>query len=83
MLPVWQAGPVWSTSTRSVSASQSARTSRTRCRHPEVSPFFQSFWRERLQNTVYPVFRVSSSDSRFIQATMRTSCVVASCTTAG
>ncbi len=41
VVPVWQAGPVWSTSSRTVSPSQSSRTSRTHCALPEVSPLTQ------------------------------------------
>ena len=48
-VPVWQAGPVWSTRTSSVSPSQSSRTSRTRWVWPEVSPFTQYSPRLRLQ----------------------------------
>ena len=47
--PVWQAGPVWSTSTSSVSPSQSSRTSRTAWVWPDVSPLTQYAWRLRLQ----------------------------------
>ncbi len=39
--PVWQAGPVWSTRSRTVSPSQSSRTSTTRWVCPEVSPLTQ------------------------------------------
>lgn len=48
-VPVWQAGPVWSTVSSRVSPSQSAWTARTRCRWPEVSPLRHSSPRERDQ----------------------------------
>ena len=48
--PVWQAMPATdSTRSSTVSASQSRRTSTTRCTWPEVSPFFHSDLRERDQ----------------------------------
>src|SRR5690606_41896462 len=41
-VPVWQAGPVWSTRSNTVSASQSSRTSRTCCVWPDVAPLTHS-----------------------------------------
>ncbi len=65
--PVWQAPvPSWATRTRRASRSQSARTSTTRWRLPEVAPLGQSSWRERLQNQVVPVARVFWRASRFM-----------------
>ena len=48
-LPVWHAGPAWSTTTRSASPSQSSRTSWTFWTLPEVSPLTQYSRRERDQ----------------------------------
>ena len=53
-VPVWQAGPSWSTLTSSVSPSQSSRTSLTHWRWPEVSPLTQYSWRLRLQYVARP-----------------------------
>ena len=40
-VPVWQAGPVWSTCSRTVSPSQSTATETTAWRWPDVSPLTQ------------------------------------------
>src|SRR5437588_791637 len=82
-VPVWQTGPFGCARTRSASPSQSARTS-TACRtFPLVSPFFQSFSRDRLWKWTSPVRSVSSIASRSIHASMSTLPVPASCTMAG
>ena len=47
--PVWQAGPSWSTFKSTTSPSQSTRASTSRWVWPLVSPFLQTFWRERDQ----------------------------------
>ncbi len=47
--PVWQAGPVWSTTISRQSRSQSTRSSTSRCTWPEVAPFRQSSPRDRDQ----------------------------------
>jgi hypothetical protein len=47
--PVWQAAPVWSTRTSTVSPSQSSATERTCWTWPEVSPLTQYAPRLRLQ----------------------------------
>ena len=82
-LPVWQATPSWCARIRRVSPSQSAYTASTCWRWPEVSPFCHSARRDRDQKWVSPVARVRSTASAFIHATMRTSPVSASWTTAG
>ena len=69
---MWQATPVWSTSTSTASPSQSSTTARTAWVLPLVAPLRHSSWRERLQNHVSPRSRVRSSDSRFIQAWVST-----------
>src|SRR6185312_6185308 len=81
--PVWQAGPSWSTRTSSASPSQSSRTSRTHCRCPEVSPFTQYSRRLRDQYVARPVVSVRCSASSSIHASMSTSPVSPSWTTAG
>ena len=80
---MWQAGPGESTTATSVSASQSTSRCLTCCMLPLVAPLFHSSWRERDQNQVVPVSRVSRSDSSLIQATMSTSPVPSCCTTQG
>ena len=50
--PVWQAGPVWSTLTSRVSASQSASIDFILCTWPDSSPFFHIFCLLRLQKWV-------------------------------
>ena len=57
-MPVWQAGPSWSTLTSRVSPSQSRRTSLTHWRWPEVSPLTQYSCRDRLQYVARPVVSV-------------------------
>ena len=47
--PVWHATPVWSTSSRMASPSQSMRISLTTWTWPDSSPLRHSFWRERDQ----------------------------------
>ena len=80
---MWQAGPAGSTTSSRVSRSQSARTSTTRSTLPEVSPFFQSARRLRLQKWARPVSAVRASASAFAQATMSTSPLARSWTTTG
>src|SRR3954451_13484205 len=67
----------------STSASQSTATERTCCTWPLLSPLSHSLLRLRLKKWVLPVSSVLSTASLFIQAIMRTSPDVASCTMAG
>ena len=67
----------------SASPSQSSRSSSTASVLPDVSPLRHSSSRERLQNQASPVSRVSRSASSFIQASISTRPVAASCTIAG
>src|SRR5215213_1227757 len=83
LVPLWHAGPICSTRTRSVSPSQSAVTERTCWTWPEVSPFCQYWPRERLQNQVRPLARVRRTASASIQATISTAPSPSSWTTAG
>jgi hypothetical protein len=50
---------------------------------PDVAPLCQSSCRERLQNHASPLSRVSRSASSFIQASISTRPLAASCTIAG
>jgi len=79
---VWQAGPAGSTLSQTESWSQSMRSSATRITLPDVSPFFHSRWREREKNQASPVSIVRSSASASICATISTSPLVRSVTTA-
>ena len=83
--PVWHTLPApWrSTLSRTVSWSQSVRIWRTARRFPDVSPFVQSVLRVRLKNVAEPVRRVMASASSFMNPTISTSPLAASCTTAG
>jgi hypothetical protein len=49
-----------------VSASQSACSETTRSVLPELCPFSQSSFRDRLKNVARPVRRVAASDSRLM-----------------
>ena len=80
---VWHTGPAGMTRMSSASPSQSSRSSSTASVLPDVSPLRHSCSRERLQNQPSPVSRVSRSASSFIQASISTRPVAASCTIAG
>ena len=82
-VPVWQAGPTWSTLTSTVSPSQSSATDLTYWWCPDVSPFTQYSRRLRDQYVARPVVSVRCSASSSIQASMSTSPVSNWRTTAG
>jgi hypothetical protein len=61
--PVWHVGPSGTTTISSASQSQSMRISWMCSTWPEVSPFFQSAFRLRLQKWTRPVSTVRASAS--------------------
>src|SRR5579883_2530042 len=65
------------------SESQSTSTSFTFCTFPDSSPFIHNLFLDLLQNHELPVFCVSSSDSLFAYARVKTSLEFTSCTITG
>src|SRR2546425_536830 len=79
--PVWQVGPTGSALTRTVSSSQSTNRSFRTNLCPEVSPFSQSRFRERLQKWTDLVSSVFWRASAFLKPSMSTVPSRQSCTT--